>query len=167
MLNKLSDLMKKDISGPNPRTSVDYRILTIEELVSYDEGITNMIVALVEKEIASAKQLGIVFGVDIEDVKRTEPGTQRNRLGEMVGAFSGDVLIGIASVIGGLLANVYVMEEYRSCGIGTDLVNKTMELLPVKMLGIVRGDETLIKWYSKFGFERSPVELLKLKTDSK
>ena len=78
----------------------------------------------------------------------------RHRSSTSRGVWASGVLVGVALVSGSMLRYIYIDQDYRGSGIGTQLLQSVMEANP--NLHLVPVDEPeIIGWYEKHGFKLS------------
>jgi len=78
----------------------------------------------------------------------------RRRSSTSRGVWASGVLVGVALVSGSMLRYIYIDQDYRGSGIGTQLLQSVMEANP--NLHLIPVDEPeIIGWYEKHGFKLS------------
>jgi GNAT superfamily N-acetyltransferase len=78
----------------------------------------------------------------------------RHRSSTSRGAWVSGVLVGVGLVANSMLRYIYIDQDYRGSGIGTQLLQSVMEANP--NLHLIPVDEPeIIRWYEKHGFKLS------------
>lgn len=111
-----------------------------------------MIRPLSQTDYAAAKRIFHVAFDQGEDPYLVE--AWRNRSSTSRGAWVSGMLVGVALVVGSMLRYIYIDQEYRGSGIGTQLLQSVMDENP--NLHLIPVDEPeIIGWYEKHGFKLS------------
>ena len=77
-----------------------------------------------------------------------------------IACYDGDELVGFLDVVSNGVTDAYIQDvmvrpDYQGRGIGTELMNRAMELLKndrIYMISVIYGEESLRPFYERFGF---------------